>query len=197
MTNHAPDKAGKRQLVAAPDKQNAMMFAQLPLAINDDTPDRAALMVADQIFGNGGASRLWTRIREKDGLSYGVGSQVQFSAEDPNSSWIMYAIFAPQNRAKVESDLREEVARALKDGFTAKEVADARQALLSERRLQLAQDAGLASALATNLTWGRTMARAQKLNDEIAAVTPEAAAAALRKHYKLDGFQLIFVGDFK
>ena len=197
VTNHAPDKAGQRQLVAAPDKQNAMMFAQLPLAINDDTPDRAALMVADQVFGNGGASRLWTRIREKDGLSYGVGSQVQFSAEDPNSAWIMYAIFAPQNRAKVESDLREEVARALKDGFTAKEVADARQALLSERRLQLAQDAGLASALATNLTWGRTMARAQKLNDEIAAVTPEAAAAALRKHYKLDGFQLIFVGDFK
>ena len=197
LHTQAPAKPGQLQLVATPDKQNAMMFAQLPLALNDETPDRAALLVADQIFGNGGSSRLWTRIREKDGLSYGVGSWLQFSPVDANSAWLMYAIFAPQNRAKVEADLRDEVARVLKDGFTAKEVEDARQALLSERRLQLAQDATLARELATNLDLHRTLANTQKLNDAIAAVTPEAAVAALRKHYKLDGFQLVFAGDFK
>ena len=193
----AAAKAGKFSQVATPDKQNAMMFAQLPIAINDENPDRAALLVADQIFGNGGSSRLWTRIREKDGLSYGVGSWLQFSPVDNNSGWLMYAIFAPQNRAKVEADLRDEAARAMKDGFTAKEVADARQALLSERQLQLAQDATLAKELAANLELKRTLASTQKLNDEIAAVTPEAAIAALRKYYKLDAFQLVFAGDFK
>ena len=75
---------------------------------------------------------------------------------DPNSNWLASAIFAPQNRAKVEAALREEIARALKDGFNATELDAGRSGLLNFRRLSRAQDDVLASQLASNLYLGRT-----------------------------------------
>jgi len=193
----AVDKAGRLQLLATPEKQNAMMFGMLPLALTDDTPDHAALDVANQIFGGGASSRLWGRLREKDSLSYGAGSGISLDPQDPHSGWYVYAIFAPQVRAKIEADLREETARLLDKGASAQEVTDAKNALISDARLGLAQDAQLASMLTQQALLGRTMARTQKELDAIAAVTPEQVNAALKKYLKLENFQLVFAGDFK
>ena len=197
VVDEAVSKPGKLQMLPAPDKQNAMMFGLMSLAFNDDTPDAAALEVANRIYGGGANSRLWTRMREKDGLSYGAASQIQFDPRDPSSGWYVYAIFAPQGRAKIEAGLREETARLLAEGVTAKEVTDARNAILSESKLRLAQDSALAGQLAQQAQLGRTMARTQSRLDAIAAVTPEQVNAALKKHLKLENFQLVFAGDFK
>ncbi|MCX2860522.1 pitrilysin family protein [Paucibacter sp. PLA-PC-4] len=188
---------GKLQLLATPDKQNAVLAARMPLALNDDHADYAAVSVANYLFGGGQDSRLWTRIREKDGLSYGVWSFLAWSQIDLNSPWNIGAIFAPSNRAKVETALREEVARALKDGFSAGELESAKKAMLSQRRLGRAQDAGLTRALAGNLYLGRTMAKSQQVDEAIAALSLEQVNAALRKYFKLEDFQIVFAGDFK
>ncbi|QPF72064.1 insulinase family protein [Roseateles sp. DAIF2] len=188
---------GKLTLLATPDKQNAVLAGRMPLALNDEHADYAALLMANYLLGDGGDSRLWKRIREKEGLSYGVWSYVQWSAQDENSPWNLGAIFAPSNRGKVETALREEVARALKDGFTADEVSAGKQAVLSQRRLQRAQDPGLAQVLASNLYLNRTLARSQQVDDALAKLTPEQINAALRKYLKIEDFQLIFAGDFK
>ena len=193
----AVNKPGQVQKLATPEKQNSMMFGLLPLAITDEAPDRAALEVANHVFGGGASSRLWGRLREKDGLSYGAASGVSFDPQDPVSGMYVYAIFAPQVRPKIETGLREEAARLLAEGASAKEVTEAKNALLSASKLRLAQDSALAGMLAKQAQLGRTMARTQKELDEIAAVTPEQVNAALKKYLKLDGFQLVFAGDFK
>ena len=193
----SPTVAGGLQLLATPDKQNAVLSARMPLALNDEQADYAAVSLANYLLGGGGDSRLWKRIREKEGLSYGVWSYLAWSSQDLNSPWNIGAIFAPQNRAKVEGALREEVARALKEGFTADEVGAAKQAVLNQRRLGRAQDPALARALAGNLYLGRTMARSQQVDEAIAALTPQQVNAALRKYFRLEDFQLIFAGDFK
>ncbi|MCH7345680.1 insulinase family protein [Pelomonas sp. CA6] len=197
LVSRHKDAAGQVQTLGTPDKQNAMMMGLQPLAFTDDHPDRAALLVANHILGGGGSSRLWTRIREKDGLSYTTGTGLNLNPEDPASVWVAYAIFAPQNRAKVEAALREEVARALKDGFSAKELDEAKQALVNERRLALAQDGTLATALVFNLRLNRKFARTQQLIDAIQGLSLEQVNAALRQNFRLDRFQLVFAGDFK
>ncbi|RZU03073.1 M16 family metallopeptidase [Rivibacter subsaxonicus] len=185
-------------MLPAPDKQNAfMLLRQAALPVSDGHPDYAALMVANQVIGGGGTSRLWKRIRETEGLSYGVGSQVQWSQHEPNSSFYGYAIFAPQVRTKVEAAFRQELERALKSGFTAAEVDEAKKGLLSQRRLSRAQDSVLAGALANNLNLGRTYATSQKVDEALAALTLEQANAALRKYIDPKAFVWGFGGDFK
>ena len=189
--------AGRLSLLQTPDKQNAVLNARMPMALNDAHADYPAVSLANFLLGSGGDSRLWKRIRETDGLSYGVWSYVAWSQQDLNSPWNVGAIFAPQNRAKVEQALREEVARALKDGFSARELDAGKQAMLNSRRLARAQDGGLAGSLANNLYLGRTQAISQKVDDALAALTLEQVNGALRKHFKLEDFQMIFAGEFK
>ncbi|WP_428419108.1 M16 family metallopeptidase [Methylibium sp.] len=189
--------APARLMLPTPDKQNAHMAVFLPVPLMDSDPDYAPLTLANHLLGGGGSSRLWVRIREKEGLSYGVYSQVAWNQEERNSPWQAQAIFAPQNRAKVEEAFKEEVERALKDGFTATELQEAQRGLISSRRLSRAQDARLAAGLANNLRLDRTFAISQQVDDAIAAATLDQVNAALRKYIQPEAFVYGFGGDFK
>ena len=187
----------ERLMLSTPDKQNATMRVELPLPLSDKDADYAALTMANYLLGSGGSSRLWKRIREVEGLSYDVRSSIGWSNFEPHSQWTASAIFAPQNQPKVEAAFREELARALKDGFTAQELAEGQRGLLSFRRLSRAQDATVAGALAGNLYIGRTFARAAEVDAQLQALTLEQVNAALRRHLKPENFVYGFAGDFK
>jgi zinc protease len=154
-------------------------------------------MLANHLLGSGGGSRLWKRIREGDGLSYDVRSWVQWDPFDANSPWQASAIFAPANRAKVQAAFGEEIARVLRDGFTAQEVDEGRRGLLGFRRLARAQDGVLASALANNEYLGRTFAVSAQVDAALAGLTPEQVNAALRKYLQPADFVMVFAGDFQ
>ncbi len=180
-----------------PDKQNATFLAAVSVPMNDMDPQYAALLLADYILGSNTDSRLWVRIREREGLSYGTWSYVDWNSFEAASSWVFGAIFAPQNRPRVEKALKEEFARALKDGFTAQELTNAKRALLNYRALGRAQDGGLAGALAQQSYLGRTMARTAEVDAQIEAATLQQVNEALRRHLRLDAMQIVWAGDFK
>jgi len=186
-----------RLVLRTPDKQNAVLQVRLPLPLDESHPDAPALMVANLVLGQGGNSRLWVRLREKGGLSYDVGSGIDWNPRDPHSVWGASAIFAPANLAQAESAVREEIERALRDGFTEEEVRDARAALLRFGQLQRAQDGALARTLATQLDLGRTMAWTADREEAISRVTREQAHAALRRHLRPEAFVIGVGGDFK
>jgi zinc protease len=148
-------------------------------------------------MGSGGNSRLWRRIREREGLSYDVHSFVNWSSHERNSRWSGGAIFAPANRDKVEAAFREEIARVLKEGFTAAELAEGKSGLLNFRRLSRAQDATLAVLWARYLDLGRSFDYAARIDARLQAVTLDEVNAALRKH--LDPARIVWgvAGDFR
>ncbi len=189
--------APQRLVIATPDKQNATLMAKLPMPLSDQDADYPALSMANYLLGLGGSSRLWKRIRETEGLSYDVRSMVGWSSREPHSVWTASAIFAPQNAARVEQAFREEVARALRDGFTAQELAEGQRGLLNFRRLSRAQDGSIAATLANNLDLGRTYAYSQTVDEAIGRLTLAQVNAALRKYLRPDDFALVLAGDFK
>src|SRR5262249_40595837 len=131
-----------------PDKANAFFLAGMNLSLRDDDPDYPALVLGNHMLGGGFLnSRLATRIRQQEGISYGVGSSFNAGALDKSGSFMANAIHAPQNAAKLEATFKEELARALKDGFTAEEVNKAKLGWLKSRQVSRAQDNELANAL--------------------------------------------------
>ena len=153
--------------------------------------------IVEQVLGVGGSSRLWTRIRETDGLSYDVRSVLGWSALDDNTLWTVTAIFAPQNQLKVEAAFKEELARSLKDGFTQSELDEGRKGLLSFRRLARAQDASTAGQIVSNLYLDRRFAFAQQVDDALARLTLAEVNAAWRKHIDPQQLVMAWGGDFK
>ena len=169
----------------------------MALPLRDDDADAPLLTLANYILGEGFlSSRLATRIRQKEGLSYGVGSFLHLNRDTAASDFGAYAIYAPQNRARLEKAFHEEIDRALRDGYSDDEVAAARQALLQSRRLARAQDGGLAGLLAEYLRLGRTMRFSADSDARIAAATPAELLAALRRHIDPTQVTAVFAGDF-
>jgi zinc protease len=184
------------QTFETPDKANAAMFGRLSMPINDEAADYAALVIANRILGGDPDSRMFKRVRVRDGLSYAVGSVFQPASIDLNSTLLVYAIFAPQNLPKVRAATAEEIARARDEGFTEPEVAAAKKSLLEERRIARAQDDALAGALVAQAFLGRTWAEAAKIDAAIGAVSVQSANAALRKYVDPAGIGYAYAGDF-
>ncbi|HEY7788728.1 MAG TPA: insulinase family protein, partial [Casimicrobiaceae bacterium] len=147
-----------------PDKANAALRGALAAPINDQSKDFAALLVANRALGGSSDSRLFLRVRGRDGLAYGVGSGLRPASIEENSTIVYYAIFAPQNLARVEAGFSEEIARALQGGFTPAEVQNAKTALIESRSLARANDNALADALTDQEWLGRTWRESAKLD---------------------------------
>jgi zinc protease len=189
--------APEDRMIETPDKANALFAAGTTMALNEDDPDFPAMVLANQMFGGDLKSRLWRRIREKDGLSYGVGSGFQAGVKSKYGQLFVQAICAPQNVAKVEAAFKEELANLLKDGFSEDEVANAKKTYLEQRTLGRSQDAGLARELARNAQYGWTMTRQADLESKISALTASQINATVRKYVDPATIAYFKAGDFK
>jgi zinc protease len=191
------DAAAINKAIETPDKANAFFLAGMPLNLRDDDADFPALVLGNYMLGGGFLnSRLAVRIRQKEGLSYGVGSQFQASPLDKNGIFVTFAIYAPQNVAKLEAAFKEEIARMLKDGFTGDEVKAAKSGWLQSRQVSRAEDRELAGRLSTYLYLNRTLGWDAELENKVSALTPEQIVAALRRHIDPAKFTIVKAGDF-
>jgi zinc protease len=181
-----------------PDKANAIFFARLNVNMKNDNPDYPALTLGNFILGGGFLnSRLATRIRQKEGLSYGVGSSFSSGPLDPSGSFFANAIYAPENVDKLEAAFKDEISKAVTTGLTADEVAQAKTGWLLSRQRNRASDAGVAGTLSSYLFIDRTLAWDDELDKKVQALTPEQINAAMKKYITPDNISIFKAGDFK
>jgi zinc protease len=199
-TRYHPVSA-RKETFETPDKSSAVFTARHNLALNDEDPDYAALMVANNIFGSGGmTSRLGDRVRQKEGLSYGIGSGISADSsrdgKDDAGSFSIQAIAAPQNAARLEAAVREELARFVKDGITAAELKDTVSGLLTQREQSRASDGTIAGMLNSDKDLGRPMLRRAEFDAKLKSLTVEQVNAAIRKFLRPDQLSVFVAGDF-
>ncbi len=179
-----------------PDKANAFVMAVTTFPLDDEDPEFVNLWVANQILGANPESRLFRRIRQRDGLSYSVMTAVAAGADEKFGTFTFQAISAPQNAAKVEAAFREELDKALDEGFTSQEVEEAKRTLLQDSLARLSQDAFLAATLADYQEDGRTMTWLDGLLEKLRQARPESVNAAFKKWIQPDSLSVFKGGDF-
>jgi zinc protease len=190
--------AAVNKSIETPDKQNAVFAAGIRLNLSSADADYPAMVLANYMLGGGFLnSRLATRIRQKDGLSYGISSGLTAASKEKNGSFRVNAIAAPQNIEKVEVATKEELARALRDGFTAEEVAAAKSGWLQTQNVNRSGDAPLAAMLGSRDFDDLTMAWDADLERKVSALTPQQIVEALRRHLDLSALSIVKAGDFK
>ncbi|MCA9035745.1 MAG: insulinase family protein, partial [Planctomycetaceae bacterium] len=191
------NETGTFEQINTPDKANAAYFAALTIPISDDHPDYPALAVGNFILGaNGLSSRLGNRIRQKDGLSYTVQSNLQAASGDPRAVFYIFAISNPDNAQKVHLAVQEELDRLLKDGITAEELEDARKGYLQQQEVRRTSDRSLASMLESLSFYDRDLSFVGDFESKVAALTVEDVNSALRKHIQPQRLYTVSAGDF-
>ncbi len=181
----------------ARDKANALVLLHQALPMNSTAPDCAALELAVRIFGGGSESRLFERVRQKEGLSYHVRAVMEAGFWGNAGSFAIDASYAPDQRDRVIAVVQEEVARMAAHGVTVDELARAKKGWLEAQRYHRTTPGDLVVRLADLGEIGGTWGFVRKREDAITAVTVEQVNAAWRKYIKPEDFMISTVGDFK
>jgi zinc protease len=183
--------------IETPDKANAVFFATQPVAVSELHADYAALVMADFMFGGGFLnSRLATRVRQTEGLSYGVGSSFGADPIDESGMFQIFAIYAPANKSRLEAAIEEEIRKVLSDGFTTEELEAAKSGWLQQAVLQRSNDQALRVAINNNVFYGRTMQHQAEIENRIRSLTADQVNAAFRRHVDIDKLVMVKAGDF-
>lgn len=183
--------------IKTPDKANALFLAGINLPIDDKDPDYPALIMGNYMLGGGFLnSRLAVRIRQKEGISYGVGSQLQASSLDKVGTFTTYAIYAPENAARLEAAFIEELNKVRSEGFTAEELKAARDGFIQSRQVARAKDNELSGKLNNYLFLDRTMLFDAEFEEQIKGLTVEQINNAFRKHIDPAKVVMVKAGDF-
>jgi len=187
--------------IRTPDKKNAFTTGTLSFESSQYDEDYAALQIAGTIFGGGFLnSRIAGRLRQKDGVSYGAGGGVGVDGakDDKNSSAYIYAIYAPENAAKVQLGFKEEIERFIKDGITEEELTNAVNGWIQAQNVSRAKDNELSNVINNNLYYKRGLNFQKELEANVNKLTVESVNMAIKKHFKtLDKWTVVNAGDFK
>lgn len=189
--------AAKAESFETPDKANAFLMMGMTLPVGDKHADYPALMLGNYILGSGMNSRLFKRIRQKEGLSYGTGSMLQARANEDSGSFMSMAIFAPQNVTKVEAAMKEEIGSLIKDGITQAELDEAKKGWLQSQTVSRANDNELAGLLGGLAFEDRDIAFRADIEKKVSALTVQQINEAIKRHLKMDRLSVFKAGDFK
>ena len=181
-----------------PDKENAVAIGKIAFKMNLKSPDYPAFVMANEILGSGGflSARIPMRLREKEGISYGAGSFINVPVTNDVAFWQYYAFLNPTKKGAVEAATKEEIAKALKDGFTAEEVKSNLVSWLNERKTRLGNDMMLISLTNSYLQYGIPLEDYDDLETKVKALKVEDVNAVLRKYLSLEKMTSIYAGDF-
>ena len=188
---------GGMEIIETPDKANAVYYGGTQFKMRDDHPDYPALMVGNFVMGGGAmSSRVGVRVRQKEGLSYTVGSGLSSHPIDERTSLTLYAILNPENKSRLVAVMKDEISTLLKEGITEQELKDAKQSILQRSQVERTQDPTLTDILLGTIFAERDMSHFATMEQKISKLTVEEVNAALREYIKPEDFVIFMAGDF-
>ena len=192
-----PEVEGSLVNIETPDKANAMFYSSQQYQLRDDDPTYASLVLGNFILGGGSlSSRLADRVRQKEGLSYGIRSGVSARTKDERVDLTIYAITNPGNKDRLIQVIREEVDKLRESGITEDELAKAKAGYLQAARVRRTDDAALAGQLLSSLFNERTMQYVADHEKQIAEATVESVNQAIRSYIDPEKLVMAAAGDF-
>ncbi len=189
--------AGGKQDILTPDKEGAVFAGGLTLSLTDTAPEYPAMVLGNYLLGGSPTARLFERLRQEEGLSYGAGSRFDADAQDPYGIFYMYAICNPEVIDKADKLAMDVYQQTVKKGFKPEEFESGRKALLEEQKLQRANDGRLVGMLRDDLYLGRTMSYYAELEKRLASLGLEEVNRTVAAQLSINRLFVVRAGDFK
>ena len=195
IPDQAFDVAPAAQTIDTRDKEMAIVVGGHAITLDDNHADAAALAIAASIFGGSTGSRIWMRLREKEGFSYGAWGYAQPGQQDPVGQVGFGAIMAPKNGEAARAALVEEMKQLVDKGVTAEEVAKAKQAWLDQQDNYLADEQALVAILRYDRELERDWTWLKARRAAVAAVTDADVNRVIKAWFHPDRLVIVLAGD--
>ncbi len=185
--------------IITPDKENAVVGGLLSINISERHPDYPAMVMLDEMLGSGGflTARLQTRLREKEGISYTVGSQLSVSPIEDRAFILIYAFFNPKFKDKVKESLVDEIQKVLNGGITEDELKKALIIHANAQKSNLGTDSYLIELNNKKHAYQIPLQVKEELESKIQKLTIQQINQVVKKYIDPQKISWIYAGDFK
>ena len=99
--------------------------------------------------------------------------------------------------ALLESAFREEIAKVLKEGYTEKEIEEAKKGIIQNGQVLRAQDAAVMDKLSNYQLFGRTFKHDEEFENRIKALSNNDILAAMKKYIIPEKISIVKAGDYE
>jgi zinc protease len=177
-----PKQSAARRVTVTDPRAEQPEFIRTYHAPNEsDAVDAAALDVASQILGGSATSRLHKALVIEHPIAASASAGYWSTRVEQGEFSFQIVPRAGVSIATAETALDAEIARFVKDGPTADELAEAQFNLIAESAYDRDSQESLADNIATRLTTGETLDHIMGWPSRIAAVTPDQVKTAVSK----------------
>ena len=164
-------------------------------AISRTDPDYDAFQVMNKVLGGGPTGRLFTHLREEKGYTYGAGSAL--NAGRWKGDWLAQLDVRTDVTAPAMKDLMAEIARMRDEQIPAKDLANAKRALVAQFALGLESPAAVLGNYLTIYWYKLASDYWDRYPERVNAVTQAQALAVAKKYLDPARLQIVAVGDPK
>jgi zinc protease len=196
VNDAAQAAAAQHEVVLLKDKANVDVMLGTAAPLRRDAADYYAALLANSALGESTlSSRLGLQVRDREGLTYGIGSRFR-APSLAAGPWYIAVSVNPQNVAQAIdsalSVLRDYVAHGIRED----ELRDEKSAAVGSFKVALSTNAGLAEAL-----WNAEFYRlgtdyVDRYPQLIEAVTIDEVNAAVRKYFQPEQLTVVIAGDY-
>ena len=185
------DKGGIK-VQTYPGPQSVVLFAHGGIAFED--PDFFAASLLNDILGGGRFSaRLMNEVREKRGLTYGIGTGL--AARDLSEEWVGQFSASNEKVAEAITVVQAEWARMAKDGVTEEELATAKTYMTGAYPLRFEGNSTIAGLLVGMQMLGLPSDYPKTRNDKVNAVTMDDVKRVAARLLKPENLFFMVVGE--
>jgi len=194
----APAKAGgvdaaRDQNVMMPEKTNVSIIWGQATGLRYGDTDTLALRVGTAALGSGFTGRLMANVRDKEGLTYGIGSYV---AGDTfvDGDWRISGNFSPDLLEKGIASTKRQLTEWYTKGITDAELASKKTGLAGTYKVALSTTAGMAGTILATLNRDLALSFIDQYPSRVAALTKDQVNGAIKKHLDPEKMVLIKAG---
>lgn len=189
----ARNDAPREQVVFMSEKPSVTVVLGQPIPLKYTDPDYQALRLGTAVLGSGFTGRLMANVRDKEGLTYGIGSELAnttFNAGD----WHISATFAPALLQKGLESTRNQLTKWYEQGITADELDRRKSNLIGSFKVNLATTTGIASQLLVTAQRGLEPSFLDQYPTMIDSLTTDKVNGAIKKYLNPQSMILIEAG---
>lgn len=185
-----------QKVVSMPDKTSVSVVIGQPNGLKADHPDWLALDLANAVLGKSFTSRLMGNVRDREGLTYGIGSKLTGDTFR-DGLWLTRATFAPVLLDRGMESTWREIKGWYEKGITADELAYRQSALIGQFTVSLETTDGLSEQLLHAAERGFQISWLDEYPAKLRALTLKQVNAAIKKHLDPAKMSVIKAGTFK
>ncbi len=177
-----------------PGKTSVTFVVGQPSELKYADPNYQALHFATSVLGSGFFSaRLLDQIRNREGLTYGIGAEMTGDTF-ADGSWFIQGTFAPELLDKGASSTMRELQKFCAQGVTADELKNFKVTLTGTYKVALSTTGGLASILLNALQRGYGPQWVDEYPKRIEALTLDQVNGAIREYLRPDKMVTVMAG---